>query len=62
MAGDFNLVIDPANDTINRVDTSNERVGQQLVSDNLRVLELSDTFRRVEEIGRFTWNRGKTYS
>ena len=62
MAGDFNLIIDPANDAINRVDTSNERVSRQLVSDNLRVLELSDAFRRVEEVGGFTWNRGKTYS
>ena len=62
MAGDFNLVLDPANDALNRVDTSTERVGRQLVSDNLRVLELSDAFRRVEEVGEFTWNRGKTYS
>jgi len=62
MAGDFNLVIDPANDAINRANVASEKVSRQLVIDNLKVLELSDAYRKVQGVGGFTWSRGKIYS
>ena len=61
-AGDLNIVLDQHCDSINRQVTKNELISSKLVRDNLRVLELVDSFRKIESKGGYTWTRGNVFS
>ena len=62
MAGDFNLVLDPDLDSINRTSTSNEKIVSTFVKDSMNALSLKDVYRTFSKEKGFTWNRGRCYS
>ena len=62
MAGDFNLVLDPEEDSIKRIDSAREKISRNLLKENLRVLEISNAYRKCERTGGYTWSRGGTFS
>jgi len=62
VAGDFNLVINEAQDSVNRLKVNSEVVSSRLVSDNFRVLGLEDAYRKIEKCGGYTWARGNIFS
>jgi exonuclease III len=62
LCGDLNLVLTPEIDSINRCQSSQEKIASSLVIENIRALQMIDCYRSVESTGGFTWNRGQCYS
>jgi len=62
LVGDFNLVIDPLNDSLNRNSTNVEIAVSSFVKDSLKSLGVSDSFRHIHKDRGYTWSRGNCYS
>ena len=62
LAGDLNLVMNKESDSINRVDSAQERISRDLITNNLAVLDMFDVFRQLHKLGGYTWSRGNKYS
>ncbi len=62
IVGDFNLVIDPAVDSLNRDRTNSEKAVGTFVKDSLEALGLRDAFRHKNKDKGYTWSRGNCYS
>ncbi len=57
ISGDFNLVLNPALDSINRGQTNNELKATKLLKDIMIKYGLIDTYRTINSYGGFTWGR-----
>ena len=62
IAGDFNLVIRPERDSMNRTASANEAIVSCFVRDSMNALSLIDSYRVINEDAGFTWSRGKCFS
>ena len=62
IAGDLNLVLDPDKDSVNRVDTAQERISRTLLKENCKILELEDAYRSKNKEGGYSWYRGNVFS
>jgi len=62
LVGDFNLVINPDRDSLNRNTCNKETIVRTFVKDTLASLGLQDAYRHKHSEGGYTWVRGNCYS
>jgi len=62
ISGDFNLVINKEADSIERLQTSNEKIVSDFVSGSMAALGLKDCYRHVNQVRGYTWSRGNCLS
>ena len=62
LLGDFNLVCNESADSVNRIQTIQEKLVSTLINENVRALQMIDCYRSVNATGGYTWNRGQCYS
>jgi exonuclease III len=62
IVGDFNLVINKETDSIERIQTTNEKIVSDFVRDSMAALSLKDCYRHVNQDRGYTWSRGKCLS
>ena len=62
IVGDFNLVIAPEVDSINRTASNREVIVSNFVKDSMLALGLRDSYRVLNKGKGFTWSRGQCFS
>jgi len=62
ITGDFNLVSDSKLDSVNRIQTNNEKIVSDFVKDSFTAIGLKDGYRILHKLGGYTWSRGECMS